>query len=165
MTVLTTTTVNVSWEKAPILDDLSIEYYTVLYGPEAEFEHKQNSMNSTEQHIVIDNMAESVTYEFQVFAIYIVNGTRVDGKLSTPLQFVNFGQFISHATIVCVYNTYLPHSVTENIESTAVEDSSTGGLQSMQIIILAIGSVLVVIGIIIAFFGNIMVCIKVRMKR
>ena len=89
---LNATAVNVSWDGVPTSHTVSIDHYTVAYRQVSQ--SRQNSTHTLQQHAVISGIGSSINYEFQVFAAYVVNGTHVDGEISTPLQFTSFGEFI-----------------------------------------------------------------------
>ena len=106
MRLLNATAVNVSWDAAVTSHGDSIEYYTVVYGQVAQSHHEQKIIfNSQEQHsafVVIPDVTTAVAYDFQVLAAFIVNGTKVDSKPSTPVQSVSFGEFILYTMYVTI---------------------------------------------------------------
>ena len=97
MTVLNATAVTVSWN-ALVIPDFSIDHYTVLYS-RVESQHRRRQdgamsvqFPSTATSGVIACLDSTATYQFQVFATGTVDGTLLEGEISSPTNFVFDGK-------------------------------------------------------------------------
>ena len=96
MTALNATAVTVSWNSL-VIPDFSIDHYTVLYSQvESQRRRRHGEMSaqfpSTSTSGVIASLDLPATYQFQVFATGTVNGTPLEGEISSPVNFVIDGK-------------------------------------------------------------------------
>lgn len=87
---LNATAVNVSWTIL-MITDVQIDHYTVVYRPmTGQIKRESGKMSAVfPSHAtfgVITNLHSAVTYQFQVFATVIVNGTLLDGETNPPIN-------------------------------------------------------------------------------
>ena len=94
---LNATAVTVSWN-ALVIPDFSIDHYTVLYSRvESQRRRRQDGtmsaqFPSTATSGVITGLDSTATYQFQVFANGIVDGTELQGEISSPTIFIFDGK-------------------------------------------------------------------------
>ena len=97
---LTDTAVNVSWNTL-VIPDFSIDHYTVLYSRvESQRRRRQDGtiqFPSTATSGVIAGLDSPATYQFQVFATVIVNGTSLQGEIISLVIFNIVGKYISQS--------------------------------------------------------------------
>lgn len=83
VTVLTDTSVSVSWKRLPLSE---IIYYIVLYSPTGKTMKQSKEaiivVKSTESSVDISGLISSAEYQFQVVAQAVVNGENIVGQRS-----------------------------------------------------------------------------------
>ena len=114
VTALNATAVTVTWN-ALVIPDFSIDYYTVLYSRvESQRRKRQDEamslqFPSTATSGVIAGLDSPATYQFQVFATGIVDGTSLQGNGSSPFSFTIDGEY--HYLFHNGEYHYLSHSI------------------------------------------------------
>ena len=93
MTSLNSTAVTVSWN-ALITSNISVDYYTVVYSQmipndSCQREEKHAMFTSLTTSGVITNLHAGEVYTFQVFATVTVDGRRLKGERSSPINFIS----------------------------------------------------------------------------
>ena len=105
VTALNDTAVTVSWN-ALVIPDFSIDHYTVLYS-RVESQHRRRHDGTMSVQFpsyassgVIAGLDSTASYQFQVFATITVDGTSLEGEISSPISFTIDGEyhclFLSH---------------------------------------------------------------------
>ena len=87
---LNDTAVTVSWNVL-VIPDFPIDHYTVLYSQQDGAMSAQFPSNATSG--VIAGLDSTATYQFQVFANVTVDGTSLEGEISSPISFTIDGEY------------------------------------------------------------------------
>ena len=93
LTSLNDTAVNVSWN-APIIRDLSIDYYTVAYSRVSEQQDGEKSAQfpaAATSGVITDlnSTEDTIIYQFQVFIAVTVDSKTVEGQRSAPVYHIS----------------------------------------------------------------------------
>ena len=105
VTALNDAAVNVSWNVLDIPDfpDFSIDHYTVLYSQQSDGAFSI-PFPSYATSGVISGLDSPATYQFQVFATVTVDGTSLEGKSISPVNFTFDGEYhYPHSNFLHVY--------------------------------------------------------------